>query len=183
MGFCFTRLEKNIPEDVYGDFTLTNFIAASKPSQACWPVTEASCRHFWTMYRKGRQQAGNTHCTSLLSGTRMKYTFYTVEFFWLPASPASEAITTDTSASGEVLSLSHFVFLHQQSFMPPLLAVQPLLSSLPLSHLLQTSSFLTWSYHPYICYSSACLLFSPLPSPPQGGFFDYGVLRIGNFKV
>lgn len=38
------------------------------------------------MYRKGIQQAGNTHCTSLVSGTGLKYTFCSAEFFWLPAS-------------------------------------------------------------------------------------------------
>lgn len=38
-------------------------------------MTEASCRHCWCLYRKTSQQVGNTHCTSLVSGTRMKYTF------------------------------------------------------------------------------------------------------------
>lgn len=133
-------------------------------------MTEASCRHFWTTYRKGRQQVGNTHCTSL-------HVLH-CGIFLAPCLPCfrGDNHRLDTGAPGEVLSHSHFVFLHQQSSMPLLLAVQPLFSSLPLSHLLQSSPFLTWSYHHYICYSNACLLFSSLSLLPQSGFFDDGVL-------
>lgn len=55
-----------------------------------WPVTEASCRHSWSTYRKGSQQVGNTHCNSLVSGTRAQHKhFCTLQCSLLPASPYS----------------------------------------------------------------------------------------------
>lgn len=49
---------------------------AGQEGCASWPVTEASCRHSWSTYRKGSQQVGNTHCTSLVSGTRAQHKYF-----------------------------------------------------------------------------------------------------------
>lgn len=112
-------------------------------------MIEASCRHSWSSYRKASQQVGNTHCTSLVSGARMKYTYFcTVEFSLLPVC---------SCASGDHHSLNHcsrsplsfpLVLLHQFSSTPValllLLTVQPLLT---IQHLLNSAIKYSSSFH------------------------------------
>lgn len=71
-------------------------------------MIEASWRHYWSLYRKASQQVGNTHCTSLVSGTRMKHTYFcTVSSLCFLSAPAPVAITTHWTSAPEALLLPH----------------------------------------------------------------------------